>query len=163
MASASTYTPIATTTLGSSASSYTFNSIPTTYTDLELVLNLAPSSATNPIFQFGNGSADPLANYSQTFVSGTGSVANSNRTTSTNQLQAFINAAASGQSTIICKFQNYANTLVYKSILMRAGGAGNETTASVGLWRSSAAINTLLVSANMAAGTSLTLYGILAA
>jgi len=39
MAAAQTYEPIANTTFGSTTSSYTFSSIPSTYTDLFLVIS----------------------------------------------------------------------------------------------------------------------------
>jgi len=43
----STYTPIASQTLGSAASSVTFSSIPQGYTDLVLVINSVAASSTN--------------------------------------------------------------------------------------------------------------------
>ena len=39
MAAGRTYTPIATTTLGSATNTLTFNSIPSTYTDLVIICN----------------------------------------------------------------------------------------------------------------------------
>ena len=55
---ASTYTPIATTTFASTATSYTFSSIPTTYTDLVLVAVPAQGApvGSSPLVQVGNGS-----------------------------------------------------------------------------------------------------------
>ena len=62
---ASTYEPIATTTLGSAASSITFSSIPATYTDLRLVLVHTPSASTgNAQMQFNS---DTATNYSYTY------------------------------------------------------------------------------------------------
>ena len=45
MAAGITYTPIASTTLGSAAASYTFSSIPNTYTDLVLIASMADSNS----------------------------------------------------------------------------------------------------------------------
>jgi hypothetical protein len=68
---ASTYTPIATTTLGSAATSYTFTSIPTTYTDLILIVNAKnASTGSYPKMQVGNGSVDTGNNYSRTYLTG---------------------------------------------------------------------------------------------
>ena len=47
---ATTYEPIATTTLGSAAASITFSSIAGTYTDLRLVLSLIPATGTRPYY-----------------------------------------------------------------------------------------------------------------
>ena len=159
---ATTYEPIATNTLGSAAASVTFSSIAGTYTDLILVINVTPvSSSFNPLVQVGNTTIDTGSNYSQTFVSGTGSVANSLRTTSSTALQAYINAATTNISTIIVNLQGYSNTTTYKTFLIRSNGSG-ETTASVGLWRSTVAINQIKISAgvNFASGSTFTLYGI---
>ncbi len=159
-----TYVALNTQTVtGSSAASVTFSSIPQGYTDLQIVMSAAPSSGGNNfLVQVGNGSVDTGSNYSQTFVSGTGSVANSNRTTNATFMQAYINAATTNQSTIIASVQNYSNTTTYKSILIRANGSG-ETTASVGTWRSTSAINTITITAqtnNFAVGSTFTIYGL---
>lgn len=163
---ASTYTPIATYTVPSAAADYTFTSISSSYTDLILVINATPNSGgMNFLIQTGNGSIDSGSNYSQTFLSGTGSVANSNRTSNATFLQSYINAATTGIATVIVNFQNYSNTTTYKTVLQRANGSG-ETTASVGLWRSTSAINQIKLTGqtnNFAAGSTFTLYGIKAA
>ena len=71
-----TYEPIATTTLGTSASSVTFSTIPGTYTDLVLVV-AGTSAATNGNEMQFNG--DTGNNYSFTLLYGTGSAAVSSR------------------------------------------------------------------------------------
>jgi len=76
MAAGSTYTPIATTTLGSSATSYTFTSIPSTYTDLVIVAQIKGDTTTYLNLRF-NG--DTGSNYSRTTLSGNGSTASSER------------------------------------------------------------------------------------
>ena len=72
MAAGSTYTPIATTTLGSAATSYTFTSIPSTYTDLVLVGNLSSSSNTNISIRIYSDSGTNYSNTYLTGVNGTG-------------------------------------------------------------------------------------------
>jgi len=166
MAAGSTYTPIATTTL-SGVTSYTFSSISGSYTDLILIGNLIQSSsAANSYIQVGNGSVDTGSNYSQTILYGNGSSTVSTRQSGQTAWYADYAAApgtGSDYNTAIWQIQNYSNSNVYKSILMRVGKATNGTDAMVGLWRSVSAINTIkLFSSNNLTGT-LTLYGIAAA
>jgi hypothetical protein len=76
----STYTPIATQTLGSAAASVTFSSIPQGYTDLILVINYATSASTgNALLRFNS---DTGSNYSETALIGNGTTATSDRESS---------------------------------------------------------------------------------
>ena len=68
-----TYEPIATTTLGSAVNSFTFSSIPNTYTDLVLVV-VVPTAASSGTFGLRFNS-DTASNYSHTTLSGNGSSA----------------------------------------------------------------------------------------
>jgi hypothetical protein len=70
MAAGATYEPIATTTLGTATSSFTFSSIPATYTDLRLVIGWV--SGTNPRIRFNS---DTATSYSQTAMYGDGTAA----------------------------------------------------------------------------------------
>ena len=166
MAAGSTYTPIATTT-ASAASSYTFSSIPSTYTDLILVVTAknsnAGTSANNWRFQF-NG--DTGSNYSDTFLTGNGSSASSSRDSSQAEIYwGASNQASNSDSVSIAHIMNYANTTTYKTMIARGNSAEAFTCASVGLWRSTAAINSIKIysgGASTFTGT-LTLYGIAAA
>jgi hypothetical protein len=65
-----TYTPIATTTLGTAAASVTFSSISGSYTDLVLIIAGVQSVADVPYIQFNS---DTATNYSRTQLSGDGS------------------------------------------------------------------------------------------
>ena len=170
MAAGATYEPIATTTLGSAASSYTFSSIPGTYTDLIIVVNGTDSASggNNWNLQF-NG--DTATNYSATRIRADGTTNDSARTTSaTSILGIQMNDTLIGVQTY--QIMNYANTTTYKTALLR-GGVGGSTTATflgaaVGLWRSTSAITSIKVltnglTSNFAVGTMFTLYGIAAA
>ena len=162
---ASTYTPIATTTLGSNTASYTFSSIPSTYTDLVLVV-VGKSDGVNADFGFQfNG--DTSSNYSRTYLYGSGSAASSGRTTSTTLMPIF-NFSNVNTEVNRAFIQNYSNSTTYKTALSRVDDAASlGTVAQVGLWRSTSAIDSIKVlslsSAVLTTGTSLTLYGILAA
>ena len=161
MAAGSTYTPIATTTLGSAAASYTFSSIPSTYTDLVLVFNGSTTSGNLMRIRL-NG--DTGSNYSVTMLWGTGSSAVSARY-SDSWVWAIPDGAGAMQNAIL-NFQNYSNTTTYKTTLTRASLPGASVTAAVSLWRSTAAINSIevaLSSNEYSAGSTFTLYGIAAA
>ena len=80
MAAGATYEPISTTTLGSAVTSFNFNSIPSTYTDLRLVLvATANSTQIYPRFQVNS---DTGTNYSFTRLRGDGTTASSAANTS---------------------------------------------------------------------------------
>ena len=165
MAAGSTYSTIATTTLGSAAASYTFNSIPSTYTDLVLIMTVTQGAGVSVYCQMGNGSVDTGSNYSYTGLYGNGSSAGSAR--ASNQTGAYLGYV--GSTTIynaINHFINYSNTTTYKTIINRKNQSDQYVEANVALWRSTAAINTIKIypqSGNFDAGSTFTLYGIAAA
>ena len=166
MTAGSTYTPIASTTLAG-ATSYTFTSIPATYTDLILIGNLIQSgSAINSYIQVGNGSVDTGSNYSQTIIYGNGSSAVSTRVTNQTAWWAdYAGAPGTGSdyNTGIWQFQNYSNATTYKSTLMRTGKATNGIDLMLGLWGSTSSINTIKYFSSQNLTGTLTLYGIAAA
>jgi len=168
--SAATYTPIATTTLGSAASNITFSSISGSYTDIVAVFNGGASAGSNALaLQLGNGSVDTSSNYSITFLSGNGSNAVSGRVS--NNAYLYIDARATLPTTLtanaIISIQNYSNTNTYKTTISRYNDAAGEADATVGLWRSTSAINIIKLypdsGANFLAGSTFTLYGVKAA
>lgn len=167
MAAGSTYTPIATTTLGSAAASYTFSSISGSYTDLILITNVKNVTAAAEVRFQVNG--DTATNYSYTYLSGNGTSAFSGRGTSADHIpcNAYADASTTFAQTTSTHFQNYSNTTTYKTFLDRASNANNGVDAIVGLWRSTAAITSIKVylgtGANMDTGSTFTLYGISAA
>ena len=162
-----TYEPIATTTLGSAASSITFSSIPSTYTDLRLVIVGSGSTAGSAFygFRFNNDSG---ANYSVTSIYGTGSSAASLRYTSENS--GYIDPVSQIPSTItmgvmnVFSYAGSANKTVLTEYNADVNGSGGIVERSVNLWNSTAAINTITIlsrsAATYAAGTTATLYGI---
>lgn len=157
----STYTPIYTNTLGSSSSSITISSIPTTYTDLILVIATPSVAGPNCRINVGNGSTDTGSNYSFTQLYGDGSSAASLR--QSNQTWGYGGVLGANSNTII-QFQNYSNTTTNKTWIARGSAPGAYVDAVVNLWRSTAAINRIQVTSDTAGtyavGTTLTLYGI---
>jgi hypothetical protein len=153
-----TYDKITAYTAPSAVSSYTFTSIPATYTDLVLIIN---STGTGSYHQIQLNS-DTGTNYSRTRLSGNGSTASSSRNTSSASI--IINDLSSTvPETSILQFQDYANSTTYKTVLYRNNLSTTSTGAGVGLWRSTAAINSIKVypdTNNFSTGSTFTLYGI---
>jgi hypothetical protein len=161
MPAGSTYTPIATTTLGSAQSTVTFSSISGTYTDLVVVINGSVSATKNCTVQL-NG--DTGSNYSWTYLYGSGSSASSAR--SSNTAEGLINYVGTEQSTTILQINNYSNSTTYKTVLSRSSSSVLGTMAIALLWRNTAAItsmNLVAPSATWSTGSTFTLYGIASA
>jgi len=164
MAAGSTYTPIATTTLGSTNSTITFSSF-SGYTDLVLIGNPIVSASLDYKWYVNGDSSSGL--YSQTRLNGNGSTATSGGTPNANSL--YLDAVSPGSGSMqnfIMNFQNYANTSVYKTVLIRYNDAANDVAARVALWRNTNAITSITISTDsstFAVGSTFTLYGILAA
>ena len=170
MAKTATYSLIASYTFPSNAASYTFTSIPQTFTDLVIVGNTGYNLANYYTEMQFNG--DTANNYGATYVGGNGSTASSSRRTNY-PLIPFDDISAgntSVQTTSICSIFDYANTTTYKTVLVRdnnpVGSAVPGVCAGVGTWRSTAAITSILLrSSNVGqiiTGSTFKLYGILA-
>jgi hypothetical protein len=171
---ATTYEPIATAT---PSSTYTvdFTSIPSTYTDLRIVIfgrSATGGGTSSEIFmKFNNDSG---SNYSRTNLSGDGATAFSSNSTS--QTEMTISPGVAGSSTAsdifslttldILLYAGSTNKTVLGTCSLDRNGAGTERK-QVFLWRNTSAINrvTLTDAANnnWASGTTITLYGIKAA
>jgi hypothetical protein len=169
-AAANTYVPIATTTLGSTQTSVTFSSIPSTYTDLVLVINAATASGTlSSRLQFNSDTSSSGTNYSTTWLVGNGTAASSSR----NSADAGIMLDnGTNETTLttnrICQIMNYSNTTTYKTVISRFNDAAKGTGATVGLWRSTVAISSVVIWASFltetySVGSTFSLYGIKAA
>jgi len=157
-----TYTPIATYTIPSTTSSYTFSSIPSTYTDLVIVTSIQRTATGNTRIRF-NG--DTGTNYSTTYIEGNGTAASSVRVPNQTYMTLDYSNSTSNWVPSIANVMNYANTTTNKTMINRTGDAGVVVLAYAQLWRSTAAINsiTLVSDTNFATGSTFTLYGIKAA
>jgi hypothetical protein len=162
MPAGSTYSTIATYTVPSAQASYTFSSIPSTYTDLVLIMNnIHTTNAVDAWFQL-NG--DTGTNYSRTNLIGDGSAAASGRNTNVGFGYGLLTYTSF--STNRLHFNNYSNTTTNKTVLIRADNAGNYATTAVDLWRNTSAINSIkigCISGSFDVGSTFTLYGITAA
>lgn len=154
-----TYDCIATTTLGSAQTSITFSSIPSTFTDLIIVVSGTSSSGFGTALRFNS---DTGTNYSNTYLYGDGSSALSGR--DSNENLGYLGYFSTGQSDTIAHIMNYANTTTYKTTIGRGNQAGVLTVARAMLWRSTAAINSVQLylggTVTFGSGTVASLYGI---
>ena len=167
---ASTYEPIATTTVAVAATSITFSSIPSTYTDLRIVfVGTGSTSLTNLLARYNGSSA---AAYSATYLYGDGTTAGSANSGGANSFQNFTNYNSLSMTIPtmrIIDFFSYAGS-TYKTCLWSEtsnfNGSGS-TVCNVGLWSNTAAITSITLLTNAVAtysiGTTATLYGIKAA
>ena len=157
---AATYEPIATTTLGSATSGVTFNSIPSTYTDLILITNAKNDNNGGIKIRFNNDSG---SNYSYTRIQGDGSSPSSDRTTNSDGIE-FGYLIAGNWAMNIIQIQNYSNSTTYKTLINEAkcGNANPNATVFVELWRSTSAINKIQIdnSQQFQTGSTFTLYGV---
>lgn len=148
-----TYTAIASITLGSSASSVEFSSIPQDYRDLVLVVN---ASITNPIQGveiFMNGLDETGANVA---MFGDGSSTSS--FTSTN-----IFALMGADTTAIIQFMDYSATDKHKTALIRTSTTSGRANAQAVRKAITAAITSIKMedsNSDFAAGGTFALYGI---
>jgi len=158
-----TYEPIATTTASGSASSVTFSSISGSYTDLVIIVNGGTAASDNSLVVRFN--SDTGGNYSYTAIDGNGSSASSYRESNTSEPQA--GSLSTGNNTSIINIMNYANTTTYKTYVARGNAPAHRVRAFVGLWRNTAAINSITIQNNAGSNftnvTTFTLYGIKAA
>jgi hypothetical protein len=166
-----TYTELARQTLGTNVDDVTFSSISGSYTDLVLVIVAAEATAnTNGLrIRVGNNTIDTGNNYSNTYLTGTGTSATSNRESNNSSIGAAWQTAPSGnvgENVTIFHLMNYSNTTTFKTVLGRSNQAAQAAEATVGLWRSTVAINTILVRTSagsgnqLKAGSTFSLYGI---
>jgi hypothetical protein len=151
-----TYTPLATVTLGSSAASVTFSSIPATYRDLILVYTGLLSVGDENVLLNVNGTG---TTGTRVFMFGSGSTATSG--TATTLTIGFPGGALS--STILQIF-DYSATDKHKTMLFRGNNTNSGVSAQAQRWANTAAITSLAFSP--AAGTfnsasTFNLYGVI--
>jgi len=154
-----TYTPLATVTLGSSAASVTFSSIPATYRDLIFVLSGVVSAGAGEVIRVNFNGDTTSGNYSAVFANGDGS-----NTASGTEARRFGLMYASRSQTV-ASFMDYSATDKHKTYLSRTGGASNAFEMIAGRWANTAAITSFRVfpDANgFASGSTLSLYGVIA-
>ena len=164
-----TYTPLATVTLGSSASSVTFSSIPATYRDLILITNEVHATSSNQGSTLIRFNGDTGANYTMVYMagnfnngaqSGTGGAATSLWTGRFNNV-----VGNSG----IAHIMDYSATDKHKTVISRGNAAqdiGLPVIAFANRWANTAAITSIVcfpeIATNYGTGSTFSLYGVIA-
>jgi len=150
-----TYTPLATVTLGSSASSVTFSSIPATYRDLILVITGTVATSTNLSISL-NG--DTGSNYTSVFASGNGSTSSSGTGTESSMDLARLETA---QRTNKIEFMDYSATDKHTTALIRRA-----TLMAAHRWANTSAVTSIVIAPIVAttfdSGTTFNLWGVIA-
>ena len=165
MSKTATYSLIASYTAPSAQASYTFTSIPGTFTDLILVSAPIVTAATTFGMRFNS---DTASNYSATILTGDGTSAASTRVSTQTEIR--ISYVATSRTTnttnIITQIQDYSNATTYKTLLSRDNAASDGTGVIVGIWRATPAAITSITVFPLSGGTIINtgstfkLYGI---
>ena len=124
----STYQAIATNTLGSGATSVTFSSIPSTYTDLVIIGQCGVTNTDYLVFRVGNSSVDTGSNYSRTMIEGNGSTATSSGNSNTTKIYVGDTCGIMNNSlnfNFSVNLMNYTNANTYKTFLGRISNNGS--------------------------------------
>ena len=167
-----TYEKIATTTLGSASSTITLSSIPSTYTDLRWVLTLPNTALSSGSDIYIRYNSDSSSLYSVTSLDGDGASATSARNTGNDKgIASFQMSYPSTTQPFLLTGDvfSYAGSTFKTSLQEASGdrnGAGGGVSRNVILYRSTSAITSITLffnTANFAAGTTATIYGILKA
>ena len=156
-----TYPALATVTLGSSASSVTFSSIPATYRDLVLVVQAnQPSGTPVALWMSINGGGTDAG--STVFMGGSGS-SGSSYTSARLNIGDLVTGV--GQMHRV-QIMDYSATDKHKTYLARFDRADYGTIAIAGRWTSTSAITSIQVVPesfrSFASGGTFNLYGIVA-
>jgi hypothetical protein len=154
-----TYTALATVTLGSTATSVTFSSIPATYRDLVLVYTGTTSGGEEVRLRY-NG--DSGSNYSFVQMNGNGSSATSSAETTTFAHGGVIYTT---QGNLIVEIMDYSATDKHKTGITRSTAPANTAAVFAHRWANTAAITSVQISIPASVfniGFTFSLYGVIA-
>ena len=142
---ATTYEPIATTTLGTATATITFSSIAATYTDLKIILVATSTAANAPRIQFNS---DTATNYQYTMMRGNGASAAASVADTTNALLSSGDVSTTIPGMFEIDILNYAGSsrkAYFSSFSLDQNGSGT-VGRLVGLWNNTAAITQIVLS-----------------
>ena len=168
-----TYTPLATVTVATSASSITFSNIPATYRDLILVTSTRISSGGAGVRLQFNG--DTGSNYNTVMARGGTSPVNVSSQVLSSQTNVFVlgqgwTSSGASPSPAITQIMDYSATDKHKTVLNRgqafeSTGGETEIEMTATRWGNTAAINAIAVfptASTFNVNTTVSLYGVIA-
>jgi hypothetical protein len=151
-----TYTPLATVTLATTATSLTFSSIPSTYRDLVIVVDGTDAAFTNVVLRF-NG--DSGSNYSNVLMRPGVPPATASEAFTDNL--GYVGQLGTSRGNTIIQIMDYSATDKHKTALGRGNVASTSLGAFVTRWANTSAITSVLVQGStFQTGTTVNLYGI---
>jgi len=160
-----TYTPLATLTLGTTAASVTFSSIPATYRDLILVAS-GTMSTNNLDINMTLNSDSTDANYSRVWMSGRSDNNTAVSSTASNRrITAWGYWGNDQVANSIAQLMDYSATDKHKTVLARSNRVSSGTDAIAMRWANTAAITSVQLSptsSTFASGCTFSLYGVIA-
>lgn len=163
-----TYVALDRKTVTSAVTSIQFDLVPQGYTDLVVICSVKATTGSDEVLR-AQVNGDTGTTYSYTYMQGVSAGAQSARASNTTLILAqggnqAIAEATSTFSPYTVHFMNYSNSTTFKTILARGAGTV-QAGASVSLWRSTAAINSIrfyIGAGNFDVGSTFSLYGIAA-
>lgn len=166
-----TFEHIASTSLTTSASSISFTSIPSTYTDLVIIGTLANADTIGTIYLDWRFNNDTGANYGRwVWGQSGGAITYDNRNGSRNRIEwDVLDIRPNLSYSFIANINDYANTTTYKNLFGISNNPGIDSTHGLnyagGMWASTSAINRVDLLPNdplksWATGSTAALYGI---
>lgn len=161
-----TYIALANLTLSSNDAEVTFSSIPATYRDLVLVLDVSHTSNVADYNLHMRFNSDTGNNYSNVYMYGLGS--GSGESTSSTNTFAIVGQVAKEDrgytAPNIIQIQDYSATDKHKTVLARGNSAAYMVWASASRWANTSAVTSLTLTINTGpsfeAGSTFALYGI---
>ena len=161
------YESIQTVTLGTSASTISFTSIPSTYKHLQIRVSARYTTGTEAgiKIRFNSDTGSNYA-YHELYGTGTGAGATGAATQTAMSDMVYINSTASVFGAAVIDILDYSNTNKYKTVRSLNGAdvnGGGYVQLISGLWQNTAAVSNIemYVSANaMAQYSSFALYGV---
>jgi hypothetical protein len=162
-----TYTPLATVTLGSSASSVSFSSIPASYRDLIIVTNILSPTVDGCDFALRvNG--DTGTNYSYVRMYGGSAATGSDSSASATNISGGFGLGnnTTTPAPVTIQIMDYSATDKHKTFLTRLNDMGRSWSAAfASRWANTSAVTSVQVLTtvnNFAAGSTFSLYGVIA-
>ena len=170
----STYTPLGSTKFATAAATYTFNTFPSTYTDLRIVVNARSSSVggtgdgADQIALRFNGVTTSTYSLIQMFGTGTGAANTGGQVSQTSvglgNVPISDNIISPSFQMTAADIMQYSNPNIFKNVYSVGGPSGSYSLHRLGTFRSTSAITSITLlfggGANFEVGSTISLYGI---